>query len=112
MTTIFGKIIAGELPADKVYEDDTILVIKDIYPRAPVHLLIIPKKEISDLQSVTEDDLHLMGDVIRVTQKLAEEFEDLDQEIADRNKKVIDYDIEEFPIIIVSSGKEGILGIK
>ncbi len=74
MTTIFGKIIAGELPADKVYEDDKILVIKDIYPRAPVHLLIIPKKEIADLQSVTSEDLSLIGDVVVVAQKLAEEF--------------------------------------
>ncbi len=44
MKTIFAKIIEGELPAEKVYEDETILAIKDKYPKAPVHLLIIPKK--------------------------------------------------------------------
>jgi len=73
MTTIFGKIIAGEIPAEKVYEDDHILAIKDINPKAPVHILIIPKKEIPDIQSVTEEDLPLIGEVIRVAQKLAKE---------------------------------------
>lgn len=73
MTTIFGKIIAGEIPAEKVYEDDRILAIKDINPKAPVHILIIPKKEIPDIQSVTEEDLPLIGEVIQVAQKLAKE---------------------------------------
>lgn len=74
MTTIFGKIIEGEVPAEKVYENERILVIKDLYPKAPVHLLIIPKKEIPDLQTVTEDDLPLMGEIVQVAQKLAEEY--------------------------------------
>jgi histidine triad (HIT) family protein len=72
MTTIFGKIIAGELPAEKIFENDRILVIKDIYPKAPVHLLIIPKKEIPDLQSVAKEDLPLIGEMISVAQKMAE----------------------------------------
>ena len=57
MTTVFGKIIAGDIPAEKVFENERILVIKDLYPRAPVHLLIMPKKEIPDLQSLKADDL-------------------------------------------------------
>ena len=74
MTTIFGKIIRGEVPCDKVYEDEKILAIKDIAPAAPVHILIIPKKEIPDLQSMTQEDLPLMGEMIQVAQKLAEEL--------------------------------------
>ena len=74
MTTIFGKIIAGEIPCDKVYEDETILVIKDIHPVAPVHFLIMPKKEIPDLQSMNEEDLSLLQDVARVAQKLAKDY--------------------------------------
>ena|ERR1700733_14917465 len=74
MTTIFGKIIAGELPAEKVFENDNILAIKDLYPEAPVHLLIMPKKEIPDLQSVTQEDLPLIGEVIAVAQLLAKQF--------------------------------------
>jgi len=73
MTTIFGKIIAGELPAEKVFENERILVIKDINPRAPVHLLIMPKKEIPDLQSATPEDLPLIGEMITVAQQLANE---------------------------------------
>ena len=74
MTTIFGKIIAGELPAEKVFENDRIIAIKDLYPKAPVHLLIMPKKEIPDLQSVEQEDLPLIGEIIVVAQKLAKQF--------------------------------------
>lgn len=74
MTTIFGKIIDGELPAEKVFENERILAIKDKFPKAPVHLLIMPKKAIPDLQSVGPEDLELMGEMIAVAQKLAREF--------------------------------------
>jgi len=73
MSTIFGKIIDGELPAEKVFENERILVIKDINPAASVHLLIMPKKEIYDLQSVTEEDLPLISEIITVAQQLAVE---------------------------------------
>ena len=72
--SIFSKIIDGEIPAEKVWEDEKIIVIKDINPVAPVHLLIIPKKEIPDLQSVEKEDLSLIGEVILVAQKLAKQL--------------------------------------
>lgn len=71
MTTIFSKIISGELPAEKVFENERILVIKDIHPRAPVHLLIMPKKEIQNFQSLQAEDLTLFGEMVQVAQKLA-----------------------------------------
>lgn len=74
MASIFSKIIAGELPADKVFENERILAIKDIHPKAPVHLLIIPKKEISDFQSIATEDLPLVGEMVQVAQKLAKEY--------------------------------------
>lgn len=74
MTTIFGKIIKGELPSEKVFENDRIIAIKDIYPVAPVHILIIPKKEIRDFQSVKEEDLPLVAEMMQVAQQLATEF--------------------------------------
>jgi len=74
MSTIFSKIISGELPSEKVFENERIIAIKDLYPKAPVHLLIITKKEIADLNAVTEEDLPLMGEVVQVAQKLAKEF--------------------------------------
>lgn len=72
--TIFSKIIKGELPATKVFENERILAIKDIYPAAPVHLLIISKKVIPDLQSVTAEDLPLVAEMIGVAQQLAVQF--------------------------------------
>lgn len=72
--TIFGKIIKGELPSDKVYESEKVIAIKDINPSAPVHLLIISKKEIKDLQSVKAEDMPTVLEMLTVAQKLAVEF--------------------------------------
>ena len=74
MDTIFGKIIKGELPAEKVFENDRILAIKDIHPAAPVHLLIISKKEIPSIQSMSPEDFPLIGEMVAVAQNLAKEF--------------------------------------
>jgi diadenosine tetraphosphate (Ap4A) HIT family hydrolase len=74
MTTVFGKIIRGELPCNKVFENPRILAFKDIAPKAPVHILIIPKKEISCLQDVEADDLPLLAEMLSVAQQLAKEF--------------------------------------
>jgi histidine triad (HIT) family protein len=74
MTTIFGKIIKGELPAEIVFENEHLIAIKDIHPATPVHLLIMPKKEIKDLQSLKEEDFWLLGEVIKAAQILAKEF--------------------------------------
>jgi histidine triad (HIT) family protein len=74
MTTIFGKIIKGELPSEKVFENERILAIKDLYPVAPVHILIMPKKEIASLQALTPEDLPLLNEVVLVAQQLAKEF--------------------------------------
>ena len=74
MSSIFSKIIKGELPADKVFENERIVAFKDISPKAPVHILIVPKKEIPDLQSVTAEDLLLIGEVVTVAQVLAERY--------------------------------------
>ena len=71
---VFQKIIEGELPADKVYEDDKIIAIKDIAPKAPVHILIIPKKMYQSLQDIPESDLEIIQKIIKVTQILAEKF--------------------------------------
>lgn len=73
--TIFGKIIRGELPCEKVFENERILAIKDRFPAAPVHILIMPKKEIPNLQALQVEDMPLISEIIQVAQKLAEEFE-------------------------------------
>jgi histidine triad (HIT) family protein len=73
--TIFGKIIRGEVPCEKVFENERILAIKDRYPAAPVHILIMPKKEIANLQALQPEDFPLIEEIILVAQKLAKEFE-------------------------------------
>lgn len=74
MSTIFGKIISGSISADKVFENERIIAFKDIHPVAPVHLLIVSKKEIKDLESVTPEDMPLVAEMIQVAQQLAREF--------------------------------------
>ncbi len=75
MSTVFGKIIDGSLPSHKVFENERILAIKDIHPVAPVHILIMPKKEISSLQELEPEDFSLLGEIVSVAQKLAIEFD-------------------------------------
>lgn len=72
--SIFSQIISRELPADIVFENDRIIAIKDIHPAAPVHLLIISKKEIPNIQSITDEDLPLIGEMMKVATELAKEF--------------------------------------
>ncbi len=74
MNTVFGKIIKKELPAEIVFENERIIAFKDRYPVAPVHLLIMPKKEIYSLQKAAEEDLQLLPELFAVAQQLAEEF--------------------------------------
>ena len=74
MATIFGKIIRGEAPCEKVFENEHLLAFKDIAPQAPVHILIIPKKEIRDLQSIGEEDREILAEVVACAQQLAKEF--------------------------------------
>ncbi len=72
--SIFSKIIDKEAEADIVFENDHVIAIKDIAPKAPVHLLIIPKKEIRDIQSVDAADAALISECVKAAQKLAKEF--------------------------------------
>jgi histidine triad (HIT) family protein len=74
MTTVFGKIVRGELPCQKVFENERILAFKDIVPKAPVHILIIPKKEIPNLQSVSLEDMPLVTEMLIIVQQIAKEF--------------------------------------
>ncbi|MFA6916917.1 MAG: histidine triad nucleotide-binding protein [Parachlamydiales bacterium] len=75
MSTIFGKIIRGEIPSEKVFENERFIVIKDLYPVAPVHLLIIPKKEFSNLQALPKEDLPLIAEAVEIAQEMALAFD-------------------------------------
>lgn len=74
MPSIFTKIINKEIPANIVYEDEEIIAFKDIAPVAPVHILVVPKKEIATINDIKEEDALLIGKVYLVVQKLAKDF--------------------------------------
>lgn len=69
---IFCKIVKGEIPSNKVYEDDEVLAFHDINPAAPIHILVIPKKHISMLTDLKEDDERLIGKIYITINKIAE----------------------------------------
>lgn len=72
MPTIFSKIIDGEIPADIVYKDDQVTAFRDINPQAPVHILIIPNKEIPTVNDVAVEDEQLIGHLFTVAKRIAE----------------------------------------
>ncbi|WP_158934237.1 histidine triad nucleotide-binding protein [Burkholderia sp. S171] len=71
---IFCKIAAGEIPSKKVHEDDEFVAFHDINPAAPVHVLVIPRKHIETLSSCTEADAPLLGRMLSLTARLADEL--------------------------------------
>lgn len=71
---LFCKIIAGEIPSEKVYEDDEVLAFKDINPMAPVHILIIPKNHIDGADQLDESNAAVTSKIFAVASKLAKEF--------------------------------------
>lgn len=70
---IFCRIIAGEIPADVVYENDDVLVFKDLNPQAPVHMLAIPKKHIPTINDVEDEDAVLMGRLFQAAKVVAKD---------------------------------------
>ena len=71
---IFCKIINGEIPSEKVYEDEEILAFKDINPAAPVHILVIPKKHIKSLLEVNEEDSKIIAKIYEVINKIVKDM--------------------------------------
>lgn len=70
---LFLKIIAGDIPADIVFEDDSVIALRDIQPQAPVHILIVPKKRIPTLNDLEDSDALLVGHMVSVARTLAVE---------------------------------------
>ena len=80
--TIFEKIIDRELPSNIVYEDDKCIAIEDIAPKAPIHILIIPKKPIQKLSEAKKSDQDLLGHLMMIVKKVAEKnYLTLDQQM-------------------------------
>lgn len=83
MDCLFCKIITGHVPSTKQYEDEDLLVIHDIHPAMPTHLLLLPKKHIENLFFVEPSDKDLLGKLLMTTKKLA-----LDLQIGDEGFKL------------------------
>ncbi|RKY12821.1 MAG: histidine triad nucleotide-binding protein [Planctomycetota bacterium] len=73
MECIFCRIVSGEVPAKKVYEDDEVMAFEDIRPQAPVHILVIPKRHIATVNDLTESDAQLIGKLVLVAKRIASE---------------------------------------
>ncbi|KXG43178.1 histidine triad nucleotide-binding protein [Tepidibacillus decaturensis] len=71
---IFCKIVDGQIPANKVYEDENFVAFHDIHPKAKVHVLVIPKKHIPTFMDVQEEDLPLIGQLHQTIQKIANQL--------------------------------------
>lgn len=74
MSTIFGQIIEGKIPCNKVFENERIIAFHDISPQAPVHVLIVPKKPIANLAGASDEDVSLLGECLIVARNLAKQL--------------------------------------
>ena len=81
---MFCQIIRGDKPADFVYQDESLVVFKDIRPHAPVHLLIVPRKHIRSVNDLTEEDTPIISEMIFKAKKIAR-----DQEISESGYKLL-----------------------
>jgi histidine triad (HIT) family protein len=91
MDCIFCQIVAGTIPAEVLYRDEEIIAFRDINPAAPTHVLIVPKKHISSLAQLTDDETPLAGNMIKVANRLAKE-----EGVSEKGYR-----------LIISSGEEG-----
>lgn len=71
---IFCKIIKGEIPTEKVYEDDKVLAFKDINPAAPIHVLVIPKEHVQDILAINPENKEMISDIFLAINKIAEQL--------------------------------------
>ena len=71
MSTIFSKIINKEIKANIIYEDESVLAFEDVNPQAPIHILIIPKKEIKTANHIDQDDAQLIGKLFLTAKNIA-----------------------------------------
>ncbi|MBC8345074.1 MAG: histidine triad nucleotide-binding protein [Candidatus Marinimicrobia bacterium] len=70
---LFCKMIAGDIPCDIVYENKTILAFRDIDPKAPTHILVIPKKHVRSINELNESEQNLAGELLLTAKKIAED---------------------------------------
>ncbi|MCK4704242.1 MAG: histidine triad nucleotide-binding protein [Gammaproteobacteria bacterium] len=70
---LFCKILDGEIPCDRVYENDQVIAFRDVNPQAPTHILVIPRLHISTINDLTADDKDIVGDMVLAAQTIAKQ---------------------------------------
>lgn len=70
---LFCKILDGEIPCDRVYENDHVIAFRDVNPQAPTHILVIPRKHISTVNDLTADDKNIVGEMVLAAQAIAKQ---------------------------------------
>jgi len=91
MDCIFCQIIAGRIPSDIIFQDESVVCFRDIHPLAPTHILVVPKKHIDSLVAMTEADLPLIGALVKAANLMAKK-----EKIAERGYR-----------LVINCGKEG-----
>lgn len=82
--TIFARILAGEIPADFVYQDELVVAFRDVSPQAPFHVLVIPRQPLASVADAGQEDTALLGHLLRVAAKVA-----ADAGLAERGYRVV-----------------------
>lgn len=90
-TCIFCRITAGELPSTKVAENDSVIAIRDIAPKAPVHILVIPRAHYSDVHAIPDEKMNLMGEIFALVNTIVAE-----EDLAEKGYR-----------LVINSGKNG-----
>ena len=110
MASIFAKIIARELPAEILFENEHVIAIKDIHPVAPVHALIIVKKEIASIQFVHKNELYLMQEVVLAAQAVARSLDLTDYRLITNNGSEAGQTVFHLHFHLIGGRKLGHLG--
>lgn len=110
MSSIFTKIIERELPAEILFENEHVIVIKDIHPVAPVHALIIVKQEIASIQMLKKEQMYLMEEVILAAQKVAQLLSLTDYRLITNNGSEAGQTIFHLHFHLIGGRRLGLLG--
>ena len=107
MDCIFCKIISGEIPSDKVYEDEQVLAFRDIAPKAPVHVLIIPKTHISGVREITADNSSVVAHIFTVIPQIAQQLGITDYRVVSNNGEQAGQTVHHLHFHLLSGGVLG-----
>lgn len=107
MDCIFCKIISGEIPSNRVYEDEQVLAFRDIAPKAPVHVLIIPKTHIAGVREITADNSAVVAHIFTVIPQIAQQLGITDYRVVSNNGEQAGQTVHHLHFHLLSGGVLG-----